>query len=259
MLVSYSHRFIFIHVGKTGGMSVRKVLEPLSTEPEKFKIHRPLKSIGDRPNPMYSVWETLLLHAKASDAKKELPPEVFNNFYKFAFVRNPWDLQVSMYHFVLREPTAPTHEEVKNCGSFDAFIDWVAQTAAPYPRGITKLQRDMVTDADGTLLVDFTGRYETLEDDFAHVTKVLGIDAELPHLNRSAHLDYRTYYNDHTKAVVAECFRSDIERFGYTFDGVPPLKESHLPDERHDGFWKRKAQQTSPTGITRGRHPMKMT
>ena len=220
MLISHSHRFIFIHTGKTGGMSMRGILEPLSTEPGKFKMRRPPKNVGGRPNPMYSVWETMLLHAKARDVKKEIPPEIFDTFFKFAFVRNPWGLQVSMYHFVLREPTAPRHQEVKACGSFDAFIDWVAVTADPYPRGIAKFQRDMITDEAGNLLVDFIGRYETLERDFAQVCSKIGIEAELPHVNRSSHDDYRAYYNGRTRAVVAETFRPDIEMFGYTFDGA---------------------------------------
>ncbi len=220
MLVSYSHRFIFIHVGKTGGMSMREVLKPLAAEPDKFKMRRPPMLIDGRPNPMYAVWETMLLHAKARDVQKELPSEIFGEFYKFAIVRNPWDLQVSMYHFILREPEAAKHAQVRALGSFDAFVDWVLTTPDPYPKGITKLQSEMVTDARGILLVDFVGHYETLAEDYAHVCGVLGIDAPLPHLNRSEHRDYRTYYNDRTRNLVAEHFRKDIELFDYEFDGI---------------------------------------
>ena len=41
-----------------------------------------------------------------------------------------------------------------------------------------------------------------------------------PHRNRSGHKDYRTYYTDETRDLVAEAFRGDIETFGYTFDGL---------------------------------------
>ena len=184
------------------------------------EIRRPPKFKGDRPNPMYSVWETLLLHAKARDARKELTPEAFDAFFKFAFVRNPWDLQVSMYHFILREPEAPRHDEVKALGSFDAFVEWVLATAEPYPKGITKFQSEMISDSDGKLLVDFIGRYETLSRDYAEVCKRVGIDAPLPHLNKSVHRDYRSYYNARTRALVEQHFKSDIELFGYSFDGL---------------------------------------
>ena len=220
MLISNTHDFIFIHTGKTGGMSMRAILQPYAEEPAKFKMHRPPKMVGDRPNPMYSVWETLLLHAKARDVQKEFPEEVFNKCYKFAFVRNPWDLQVSMYHFLLRETAAPRHEQVKALGSFEAFVDWVIVTPDPYPRGITKLQSEMITDCQGTPLMDFVGRYEALSEDFAHVCKTLGIEAALPHLNQSRHDDYRGYYDRRTQELIGECFKSDIELLGYTFDGA---------------------------------------
>jgi hypothetical protein len=229
MLISYSHRFLFIHVGKTGGMSVRAVLEPVSGEPEKFIMRRPAKMIGGRPNPLYRVWETLLLHAKARDAQKEFPADLFNSLFKFAFVRNPWDLQVSMYHFILREPEAAKHDEVKALGTFDAFVDWVIANPDPYPRGITKLQKDMITDAAGKPLLDFIGTWENLAQDFAYVAGKVGINAALPHVNRSCHRDYRTYYNDRTRALIAEHFRPDIELFGYTFNGYAggSLKEMY--------------------------------
>jgi hypothetical protein len=219
MVLSHSYRFIFIHVAKTGGLSVREALQPFTVEPEKFVMRRPRKMIRDRVNPLYKVWETLLLHAKASDAKRELPPEVFDSYFKFAFVRNPWDLLVSFYHFILREPDAPKHDQVKALGSFDAFVEWVAATPDPFPKNVPKLQSEMITDTDGNLLVDFVGAYETLQEDFDEVTRILGIRAALPHVNQSVHRDYRHHYNDRTRAIVAEHFRPDIERFGYSFDG----------------------------------------
>jgi len=217
MLISYSHRFIFFHTGKTGGMSMREILQPYTQEPEKFKIPRPAKMHEGKPNKMYDVWQTLLLHAKASDAKTELPYDVFNNFFKFAFVRNPWDLQVSMYHFILREPTSSTYPQVSQLGSFEAFIEWVVKTPQPYPKGITKLQREMITDSEGNLLVDFVGHYEKLQEDFNFLRQKLNIPESLPHLNRSQHKDYRDYYNDYTRNLVTEHFKDDIELFNYRF------------------------------------------
>jgi hypothetical protein len=219
MLISNSHRFIFIHVGKSAGMSIRNALVPFCEEPEKFKILRPSRMKGGQPNPLYTMWETLLLHPKASDAKGELPPDVFGGYYKFAFVRNPWDILVSLYHFMLSDPEIPRHAEVKALPDFGAFLDWAIAEAAPFPKAITKYQADMLTDSDGKLLVDCIGYYETLRDDFARICAHVGIDAPLPHLNRSHHRDYRSYYTPQTRALVEEHFRRDIDLFGYTFDG----------------------------------------
>jgi hypothetical protein len=200
-------------------MSIRNALLPFHTELEKFKIRRPPKMRGNQPNPMYTVWETLLLHPKCIDLKRELPADVFDGFHKFAFVRNPWDHLVSLYHFMLSDPEIPRHAEVRALPGFDAFVRWAINDPAPFPKGITKHQTDMLTDRDGTLLADFVGYYESLREDFDRVCRHLGIEAPLPHLNRSQHRDYRTYYDDHTRALVEEHFGSDIDLFGYTFDG----------------------------------------
>jgi len=219
MLISYSHQFIFFHVAKTAGMSMREVLQGCAQEPEKFKIRRPPLMIGDQPNRMYEVWQALLLHAKARDAQKELPADVFTSFFKFGFVRNPWDWQVSMYYFILRENTYAKHELVKGLRGFEEYVEWVVSTSDPYPKGTPKLQSEMLTDAQDNLLVDFVGRYETLTQDFRQLCQRLKIEASLPHLNATVHRDYRTYYNEHTKQLVATHFQADVELFGYTFDG----------------------------------------
>ena len=182
-------------------------------------MRRPAPLLNGSANPMYSVWQTVLLHAKARDAQKELPAEVFNSYYKFAFVRNPWDLLVSMYHFILREPQAARHGEVKALANFSEFVEWVTITPDPYPRGILKLQKDMISDSAGNLVMDYVGYYESLNTDFGYITKSLNIAATLPHLNKSVHEDYRGYYNEHTRELIGKHFEPDIKLFGYTFDG----------------------------------------
>lgn len=67
------------------------------------------------------------------------------------------------------------------------------------------------------MLMDFIGKMENIEADFAHVCEHLGIRNTLRHLNKSEHRDYRSYYNEETKALVARTFRDDIETFGYSF------------------------------------------
>jgi hypothetical protein len=222
MIISYSHKFIFFHVAKVAGLSIREALKDYAGEPEKFKIKQPPKLLGDTPNPFYEMWQSFLVHAKARDAKKELPEEVYNNFLKFAFVRNPWDWQVSMYHFLLKESSNSRYSIVKSMVNFDEYLQWVVSTKNPYPKGATKLQKDMITDAEGNLIVDFVGRYENLVQDFQVICEVLALKASLPHLNNTVHRNYRSYYNEKTKKMIEEHFKEDIELFGYTFDGYYP-------------------------------------
>lgn len=219
MLISPSHRFIFFHVAKAAGSSLRAALEQYAEEPERFRINRPPKFMGDKINPLYKIWDGQLWHAKAREARRELPAEVYGQFFKFAFVRNPWDWQVSMYHFILKENDHIHHARVKAMAGFDEYLEWVIHTEKPFPRGATKFQKDMLTDETGAVIVDFIGRYERLEDDFERICRRLNLETKLPHENCTAHRDYRSYYNPQTRRRIEEHFRPDIELFGYTFDG----------------------------------------
>jgi hypothetical protein len=79
-------------------------------------------------------------------------------------------------------------------------------------------QLDYVADSSGHIIVDFVGRYESLEHDSRVVLNMLGLpDAFLPHENRSSHGDYRDYYSDLTRRIVADRYQRDIEHFGYRF------------------------------------------
>ena len=219
MLISYSNQFIFFHITKAAGTSIKEALKPYAQEPEKFKIKRPQRMLGDRVNPLYEMWQSSLWHAKARDVKKELSEKMYDRFYKFAFVRNPWDWQVSYYHFILKEETHIRHEFVKSMTSFEEYLQWVINTQNPFPKGATKLQKELITDSQGRLIIDFVGRYETLAKDFNYVCRRLNIQASLPYLNKSKHRDYREYYNAKTRKLVEEYFQEDIALFGYSFDG----------------------------------------
>ncbi len=222
MLISHSHRFIFIHVAKVAGLSIRAAIQDYVEEPEHFKTRRPPKTIKGQPNVMYTLWDAMLTHATAQETVKQLPSDVFQKFYKFAFVRNPWDWQVSMYHFLLKETTNPKYKTIKALSGFDEYLEWVMATRNPYPKGATKLQKDMLVDENGEFLVDYIGRFETLSDDFNQVCQHLTLEASLPVLNTSKHKRYTDYYNDTTRQLVADYYRDDIELFGYHFEGFDP-------------------------------------
>ena len=66
--------------------------------------------------------------------------------------------------------------------------------------------------------MDYIIKYETINEDFNYVKSVLGLDAELPHLNASKRAGYQSYYDNETRKIVAEWFREDIEEFGYSFN-----------------------------------------
>jgi hypothetical protein len=77
----------------------------------------------------------------------------------------------------------------------------------------------MIVDDQGRNIVDYVGRFENLDVDFAEICSRLGLQPPaLGHENRSeGRVDYRTYYCEETRDIVARYFSRDIENFGYNF------------------------------------------
>ena len=203
-------RFLFIHVMKTAGTSVREALAPYARRPKGSPWRRLRERLGlAGPEPLAA----LPPHATAVEVRAALPEKTFKRYFKFAFVRNPWDWHVSWYHWLLQVPSHPHHAVVSRMKGFEEYLHWRVES-------YRLLQKDFVADARGRLLVDFLGRFERLEEDFATVCAAVGVRAGLIHLNRSVHRDYRCYYTDRTRELVETFWADDVESFGYRFD--PP-------------------------------------
>ena len=212
MLISHSHHFAFIHVPKTGGCSVKIALEPFADDVLGYPPNRWLDRCGVHVN-YFAPWrfKRFRTHTPAAILHRELPPDVYADLFTFSFVRNPWDLLVSSYHFLRRDRSHRRGRLAARLGSFARYVDYELR------RG-KLLQSRMLTSRHGRLLVDFVGRFETLEADFTAICRHLRITARLPHVNAVSHADYREHYPPRLAAAVADGFGEDIERFGYVFD-----------------------------------------
>lgn len=216
MLLSHRHRFLFVHIAKTGGTSVRAALKPLLWHDPWYYpawvCHRLDHLCGHR------LAAKLPRHARAICAREMLPRAIFDDLFKFAFVRNPWDLQVSSYLHLQRERPAV----LAACPDFGSFLrhKFDPQRPAQYHLDVTAMpQSDYVLDQHGRLLVDFVGRYEQLENDFATVCRHLGLEQRrLPHLREARQRKpYQAYYDDVSAELVEVHHQADIQRFGYRF------------------------------------------
>lgn len=212
MLISHKHKFIFVHVPKVAGTSMRQALRRSSFQPHKLPWNRLLKKVN-----ILSAWPYKSHHAfhkhhvRAYELRNEFSADVFDTYYTFGFVRNPWDRVVSLYNYIRRRPKHPHYSAVRTLPDFKAYVNYVAQNSYP-------AQAEFLCDDSNSLLVDFVGRYENLTTDFAAVCQKIRISANLPHKNASVRVDYRTAYNDRTREIVGQVFRRDIELFGYRFD-----------------------------------------
>lgn len=216
MLLSHKHNFLFVHIAKTGGTSVRAAL---MKHRWGHRYSMPM-FIANKLSHLTShkIGSKFPRHSKIIAAQEMLPNEFFNSLTKFAFVRNPWDLQVSSYHHIKRE--RPHVMQGKD--DFDSFMRWKFDETRPYQYHIDtslELQSDYLIDLKGQLLTNFIGRYENLHDDFAQICSQIGLAAPtLPHKRKAQRDSYQKYYTDETAELVAKHFQQDIKLLGYQFD-----------------------------------------
>ncbi|OGF24911.1 hypothetical protein A2331_06105 [Candidatus Falkowbacteria bacterium RIFOXYB2_FULL_34_18] len=197
MITSHSHKFIFIHVYKVAGSSMESVLNKYEPRYVYFikKIYRKLGwNISD--------------HITAMELRNKINVNIFNNYFKFAFVRNPFDWQVSLFCFARKNKKHHQHEMI-NKMTFDEYIDWRVNNEI-------HLQKNFVCSENGEVLVDFIGRYENIQNDFEKICKTIGIEKiKLPHTNISNHKPFMDYYNEKTKKMVYDAFGEDFKMFNY--------------------------------------------
>ncbi|MEW8091412.1 MAG: sulfotransferase family 2 domain-containing protein, partial [Candidatus Thiodiazotropha endolucinida] len=159
MLLSVKYNFLFVHIAKTGGTSVRAALQSLRWRDPwyypMFVCSRLSHLSGHRLGSKFPR------HSRIVAAKEMLPEPFFKQLFKFAIVRNPWDLQVSSYHHIRRErPHLIAHID-----DFGQFMHWKLDPERPYQYHVDtsiQSQLDYLIDLEGKVLVDFIGHYENL-------------------------------------------------------------------------------------------------
>ena len=199
MLISHKHKFITIDIPKTGTTSINHSLLPLLGIEDIFsypnfrlqKIQTQAKAIQDSMR--HSTYSQIL--AKFLNVQ---------NYFRFCFVRNPWDRILSFYLF-------KKHNAVNKIPQDMSFKDFLS----------LNLSEDFPCQyfyIDGFHDFSFVGRFENLQQDFNAVCDKIGIpQQQLPHKNKTNHKHYTEYYDDETREIVAEKYARDIESFGYKF------------------------------------------
>lgn len=193
------YRCIFIHIPKTGGLSIK--------------------------NTMYENKKTGIGHRRISDYH-DADIELFNSYFKFSVVRNPWDRFVSSYFYLKsggrnqsdKEWAKQYLEKYENIKDFIHDLSSSEEKRKKVMNFIHFIPQYQFICIDDQIMVDYIGRFEKLDDCFRHVNSVLNLNLKLPHDNKSGHQMYRHYYDEDTKKIVSYLYKKDIEMLEYTFN-----------------------------------------
>ena len=142
---------------------------------------------------------------------EERPEFPLSDYYKFAFVRNPWDriLSACIYSNDKGYSKAKFGRDIM----LTEFLSAI-ETVPVWRQKYLIPQNEFVKGSD------FVGRFENLEEDFTKVQQSLGLaDVQLPILNETEHGHYSDYYSQSAKDKVACMFSKDLTEYGYEFEG----------------------------------------
>lgn len=234
-MISHQDKCIFVHIPKAAGQSVEDVFVKRMgltwTQREALLL---------KPNRNPKFGPPRLAHLFADEYIKygHIEQNIFDNYFKFSFVRNPWARLVSEFNY------RKSHGDLAYQGSFSDFVltqfptaeadDFVL--AKDYYRHVIP-QTQFLYNAQGECKVDFIGKFENLQQDFNFVcdnlklgriqlehknkTQVQGFKSRLKNIlriNKNQTKHYTQYYDEATFEFVSQYYKNDIDNFKYTFD-----------------------------------------
>lgn len=248
-MLSHQDKCLFVHIPKAAGQSVESVFvkrSGLTWETREALLLKPNNNPKKGP--------PRLAHLTASEyvGLGYVSSDQFAQFFKFSFVRNPWARLVSEYNYRRMQGIEAYQQEFKRF-IFEGFPNENADdyaTAQDFYRHVIPQWR-FLYDERGTCLVNFIGKFESLQQDFDKVCEQLVIPCTmLPHKNhtkldvkgfssvtrkisdyclsalsfnnqrRSGTPHYSSYYDDESQRFVADYYQKDIELFDYQFEDV---------------------------------------
>lgn len=195
-MICHDHKCIFIHIPRTAGTSIERSIRSDWTW-TNFKKEK---------------------HILASTAKL-LYKDYWNDYFKFSFVRNPWDRMLSMSKYA----------DFYGCEVENDKIN-IDQYMQKYPRvEIDPRSKSVIENVEPiknavylNILneeLDFIGRFENLQEDYSKVCSIINCKNEIKHIepNHKKFKHYTEYYDEETREIVAEKYAKDIKYFGYKF------------------------------------------
>ena len=249
MIIADSKKLIFIHIYKTGGSSMTKLLAPYITQDFRSKQ---TKTTGDR---WQSTWHfDQNQHSKFSDVLPRIEKLGINvdEYFKFVFVRNPYSWILSIWNNFYQSPKRNLPDNLQNSlkfmlrgvlnkkldsqyffemypdGSFKNFLLFIDETVTNNPQMIPKVwgasDQYSFIENDRMIDFDFIGRFENIQEDVIKLSKLTNAESLLEMPQKAASTgnrdrrDYLSYYDESSIEIVNKIFFRDFQKFSY-----PPI------------------------------------
>ena len=167
MIISHKHKFMFIKTTKTAGTSIEVDLNQVLGDSD---IATPIfPAVDGHKSQNFErgiLRKNFYNHMPASEVKKIIGNDIFDNYFVFCVEREPVDKCISHYS-MLRN--SPHHNKKTQNLTFDEYIE-----NKHFPVDTNKY-----VDENGNLLVNRILKYECLSDELNEIAKLLGFKINL--------------------------------------------------------------------------------
>lgn len=229
MIISHKYKFIFIKLRKTAGTSLEialsqycdteDIITPISKDDEIYRRSMGYSYPGNINIPIRHYkpkdWRNLLLgkdrkkyynHMPASEIINSVSNEIWKNYYKFCFERNPWDKIISHYYHRNRSKNFTDIKDYLLNNNVDNILGY-----------------DMYT-IDKEVVADKIFRYEEMESALSEISQTLGFKTRLkmPEYKaksgfRRDNRSYREILTQEEANIITKRFEREIGYMGYSF------------------------------------------
>jgi len=209
LIISHKYKFIFFAVPRTATHSVRQALGPCLTPDDwQQELLRKKQTI-----PIARIAQQGHGHISVRQLKQNVSKDIWSTYFKFAFVRNPYERFVSVCSFLNKNNVnyaAHAQKFMKNALLIERFKR----------RILVRPQTEMLVDEDGVMAMDFIGRYETLQGSWDHICNTIGIKPQmLQRQNQSSKTStstpYSNYYDHKLETLVRDFYQADFAMLKY--------------------------------------------
>lgn len=220
MIISHEYKFIYFANGKCASSTIENSLAKYNDD-DRIKIVELdygkkgiwcKKKLNNKKH-IKNLWGTNTEHVPPMLVKDELG-EIFNDYFKFSFVRNPYSWVVSQYFWNFKESLPKL--EVHHLEKLFEFLKKVRRGI----NGESKFQFSFLSDdhGNGDLLVDYVGKVENFTNDFDAICKQIGIANEKSeNCNENKKKHYLSYFTKESKKFVEVKYAKDFKKFNYSF------------------------------------------
>ena len=211
LVISKKNKLIFFHIPKNAGTSVSSLL----LKDENFYypwviLSKILRKFKKTDNFFFDNFQKKIYlftsHETVRTIERKISSEIYDNFFKFAVVRNPYSRFVSRYNYM---KLTNTLKEL----NFSEFLKKHVKLSL-----IADQQYKFLLNKNGKIGVNKIIKFENINEEMTELSKANNLKlSKLRKLNISTTENYKDYYDANTKKIVADFCKEDLEFFNYSF------------------------------------------